>query len=603
MGDRASASRSATLRRSLRPASLFHITTWLPSYSRQDLRGDIVAGLTVGVMLIPQGMAYAVLAGVPPIYGLYASLVPLIVYPLFGTSRHLAVGITAIDMVIVSAGLSQHAELGTEEYIGLAIVAAMMAGMIQMLMGAARLGFVVNLLSRPVISGFTAAAALIIGVTQLKNLLGVDIPSSPMIFDLIGGALSQIGDIHVITFVIGMSGILLLVILRRVAPLAPGPLIVVALGTLAVWLLQLDSQGVDIVGIVPTGLPRPRLSIASLSTVRDLLPTAITLSLVQFMSVISLGKVFAAKHRYTVGANKELFALGALNVVGSIFRSIPVSGSFSRSAVGDQAGGRTAMTNVVAAIVIAFTLLFLTPLFYYLPIPVFASIIMVAAFGMIDYRELRFLIKTKAIDGGIAILTFATTVVLGITEGVLIGVAASVVAIMYRISRPNVAILGHLPGSRSFRDLRHYPSAEAVEGVLLIRVDASFSFANAEFLRDLLLKESQRENHEIRAVVIDASSVNDLDTTAASVIASAIETLQNRGIRMYFGGLKGQVRDVMERYGILELLGDDHFHLSPHRAVMHILRGSPQAAEYLDSVPEKHEHPEGPETPDTPEEG
>ncbi len=587
MGDTAAASGKSALRRAIRPGQLFHITTWLRSYSRADLRGDIVAGLTVGVMLIPQGMAYAVLAGVPPIYGLYASLVPLLVYPLFGTSKHLAVGITAIDMVIVSAGLSQHAELGTEEYINLAIIAAIMCGLIQMLMGALRFGFVVNLLSRPVISGFTAAAALIIGVTQLKNLLGIDIASSPMIFDLIGDAITRIDELHLITFAIGMGGILLLVILRRLVPLAPGPLIAVALGTLAVWWFRLDDVGVAIVGVVPTGLPRPQFSLVSFSTVRDLLPTAITLSLVQFMSVISLGKVFAAKHRYTVRANKELFALGALNVVGAVFRSIPVSGSFSRSAVGDQAGGRTAMTNVVAAVVIGFTLLFLTPLFYYLPIPVFASIIMVAAFGMIDYREVRFLVRTKAVDGSIAVLTFAATIILGIQEGVLIGIAASVVAIMYRISRPNVAVLGHLPGTRSFRDIQRNPSAEEIEGVIMLRVDASFSFANAEFLQDLLLKQSAQEDHRIRAVVIDASSVNDLDTTAASVLVSVIETLKSRGIQMYFGGVKGRVRDVMARYGIIELLGEDHLYLSPHRAIVHILEGSRQAADYMDTVPEK----------------
>ncbi len=592
MGDNAAASHQSAVRKFFRVRKLFHIATWLPTYTRTDFRGDLIAGLTVGVMLIPQGMAYAVLAGVPPIYGLYASLVPLLVYPLFGTSRHLAIGITAIDMVIVAAGLSQYAEIGTEEYIGLAIIAAMMAGIIQMIMGAARLGFVVNLLSRPVISGFTAAAALIIGVTQIENLLGIELANSPQIFDLIYGALERIGEVHLISFTIGMVGIVLLVILRRFVPIAPGPLIAVVLGTLAVWLLRLDTQGVDIVGVVPTGLPSPKLTAVPFSTLRDLLPTAITLSLVQFMSVISLGKVFAAKHRYTVRANKELFALGAINVVGGVFRSIPVSGSFSRSAVGEQAGGRTAMTNVVAAIVIAFTLLFLTPLFFFLPIPVFASIIMVAAFGMIDYKELRFLINTKAVDGGIAILTFAVTILFGIQEGVLIGIAASVVAIMYRISKPNVAILGHLPGTRSFRDMGRNPSAEMVEGILMLRVDASFSFANAEFLQDLLLEKSQDEDHAIRAVVIDASTINDLDTTAASVLANVIETLKERGVEMYFGGVKGRVRDVMNRYGIIELLGEDHLYLSPHRAVVHILEGSRQVSRYMETVPDKRE-PEG----------
>ncbi|MDX1430570.1 MAG: sulfate permease, partial [Rhodothermales bacterium] len=520
MGTKDSASRLRIFGKPLTIKRLFHVGTWLPSYSRTDLRGDLTAGLTVGVMLIPQGMAYAVLAGIAPIYGLYASLVPLLVYPLFGTSRHLAIGITAIDMLILTAGLAEKADVGTAEYVQLALITAAMVGAIQMLMGVARLGFVVNLLSRPVISGFTAAAALTIGISQLKNLLRVDLPRTSDIFTLLYAAADQIAAVHPLSFIIGGVGIAILLVLRRFVPLAPGPLIAVVLGTAAVWFLGLSREGVEIVGELPTGLPAPVLVSPSIETLRDLLPTAVALSLVQFMSVISLGKVFAAKHRYSVNANKELFALGALNFVGAFFRSVPVSGSFSRSAVADQAGARTAMTNVVAAAVIALTLLFLTPLFHYLPIPVFASIIMVAAFGMIDVAELKFLLRTKRIDGGIAILTFLATLVIGIQEGVLIGIAASVTAIMYRISRPNVAVLGHLPGTRSFRDIRRNPDAEIFEGILILRVDASFSFANAEFLQDLILDASAPEDHDIRAVVVDASSINDLDTTAATVLAT-----------------------------------------------------------------------------------
>ncbi|MBT8401766.1 MAG: sodium-independent anion transporter, partial [Rhodothermia bacterium] len=397
MGDSKRASRLQLFGKPLTASRLFNVLTWLPEYSRTDLRGDLTAGLTVGVMLIPQGMAYAVLAGVAPIYGLYASLVPLIVYPIFGTSRHLAVGITAIDMLILTAGLADKADLGSAEYVQLALILAMMVGGIQMLMGVARLGFVVNLLSRPVISGFTAAAALTIGISQLKNLLRIELPRTPDVFTLVAGTVERIIEVHPLSFAIGAGGILMLVILRRYAPLAPGSLIAVAIGAAAVWFFELTDQGVEIVGDVPTGLPSPQFSAISITTLRDLLPTAITLSLVQFMSVISLGKVFAAKHRYSVNANKELFALGALNFVGSFFRSVPVSGSFSRSAVADQAGARTPMTNVVAAILIVLTLLFLTPLFYFLPIPIFASIIMVAAFGMIDYKELAFLLKAKKI--------------------------------------------------------------------------------------------------------------------------------------------------------------------------------------------------------------
>ncbi len=578
------------MRRSLaRAGRLFYIFSWLPAYTRSQFHGDAIAGLTVGVMLVPQGMAYAFLGGVPPIYGLYASLVPLLVYPIFGTSRHLAVGIVAIDMLILTAGLSQYAEVGTAAYVGLAITTALMVGVIQVVMGIARLGFMVNLLSRPVISGFTAAAALTIGLTQLGNLLGIDVPLTADVVALISAAFADAGDAHMVSFAIGAAGIVLLLALKRFLPVAPGPLAAVALGILVVWLFNLDREGVEVVGIVPTGLPSPSFSGTSLNTFRQLLPTAITLSLVQFMSVISLGKIFAAKHRYSVRANQELFALGVINVAGSLFRSVPVSGSFSRSAVGDQAGGRTAMTNVVAAIVIVLTLLFLTPLFYFLPVPIFASIIMVSAFAMIDVRELRFLLRTKKVDGGIALLTFLATLVVGIHEGVLIGIAASVVAIMYRISRPNVAILGHLPGTRSFRDTRRYANAEVIEGVLILRVDASFSFVNAEFLRDLILEQSNDRERDIQAVVIDASSVNDLDTTAATLLTSVAETLADREIDLYFGGVKGRVYDVMRRHGFVDLIGEGHFFLSPHRAILHILRDWDQSAGYLDTVPSKQQ--------------
>ncbi|WP_457651609.1 SulP family inorganic anion transporter [Rhodocaloribacter sp.] len=561
------------------------ILQWLPEYRRKDLWGDLAAGLTVGVMLIPQGMAYAILAGMPPIYGLYASVVPLLLYPLFGTSRHLAVGTIAIDMLIVAAGLSLIAEPGSARYIELAILLAAMVGGLQLLMGVVRLGFVVNLLSRPVITGFTAAAALIIGFSQLGNLLGLSIPQSQYIHTLILEALRHVDAWHLPTLALGVGGILLMLGLRRWLPRLPAPLIAVILGTLAVVELHLDQSGVRIVGDIPTGLPSFQTPHFDLASARLLFPTAITLALVQFMNVISLGKVFAARYRYSVKPNQELFAIGLSNLGGSFFRSLPVSGSFSRTAVNARAGARTPMSNIIAALVITLTLLFLTRLFFYLPIPIFASIIMVAAFGMVDVKEVRFLLKAKRIDGYIAILTFLATLFIGIQEGVLLGVTVSVLAIMYRISRPNVAVLGHLPGTRSFRDLRRHPEAQPIEGILMLRVDASFSFANAEFLKDLILKESEPEDSKIRAVIIDSSSVNDLDMTALAVLRNVAETLRERGIELYFGGVKGPVLDVFRRSGLYDQLGADHFFLSPHRAVRYVLAKWGKSADYLDAVP------------------
>ncbi len=563
---------------------LFHIATWLPGYRWRDLRGDLLAGLTVGVMLIPQGMAYAMLAGMPPIYGLYASLVPLLVYAVFGTSRHLAVGTVAIDMVIVAVGVGALAEPGSARYVELVIALALMVGALQMAMGAARLGFVVNLLSRPVIIGFTSAAALIIGMSQLGNLLGVALPRSQQVFVLFWEAARHAGQIQPLSLAFGVGGIVVLLVLARWRRLVPGPLVVVAVGTLLAWWLGLARQGMAVVGAVPMGLPALDLPALDLPAARGLLPTALTLVLVQFLSVVSLGKVFAARHRYQIDANRELVAIGAANFFGSLFRGLPVSGSFSRTAVNDRAGARTALANVFAAGLIALTLLFLTPLFHHLPVPVLAAIIMVAAFGLLDWREVRYLLRAKRIDGALAILTFLATLLIGIQAGILLGVTASVVAIMYRISRPNVAVLGHLPGTRSFGDVERNPEARPLDGILMLRVDASFSFANADLVRDLILEKSQVEG-ALRAVIIDASSMNDLDMTAVAMLTSVAATLQERGIDLYFGGVKGPVRDVMRRSGLTEQLGADHFFLSPHRAVKRVLEASGRLDAYLASVP------------------
>lgn len=564
------------------------IAGWLPGYGTAEARGDLAAGLTVGVMLVPQGMAYAVLAGMPPIYGLYAALVPLVVYTLLGTSRHLAVGPIAIDMLIVAAGLGALASPGSPRYVALGVLLALMVGAVQLLMGAARLGFLVNLLSRPVIAGFTSAAALIIAFSQLGNLLGLSLPQTQHVYTLAWAAVGQVEQVSSFSVTLGLGSIALLAGLAWWKPLFPAPLVVVVLATFLSWELGLGRLGVETVGAVPSGLPQPAFPSIDLGAVGALVPTALALALVQFMSVMSLGKTFAARHHYSVDANRELWAVGAANLLGSLFRSIPVSGSFSRSAVNEQAGARTPAANLVAAAVVALTLLFLTPLFAFLPLPALAAIIIVAAFGLFDWRELRMLMQIKTIDGSLALVTFLATLLIGIQEGILIGIGTSVVAVMYRISRPNVAELGHLPGTRSFRDLSENESAEPLDEVLLLRVDASFSFANAEFLKDLILEKSLPGEHAIDAVVIDASSVNDLDTTAVDVLHAIAETLDDREIEFYFGGVKTPVREVMQRAGLVEQLGEDHFFLSPHRAVKHVLADGEtetKLEEYTETIP------------------
>ncbi|MEZ4700213.1 MAG: sulfate permease [Rhodothermales bacterium] len=550
----------------------------MATYARRNLSGDLTAGLTVGIMLIPQGMAYALLGGMPPIYGLYASLVPLFVYALAGSSRHLAAGTVAIDSLIMVFALSAMAETGTDRYVELALMFAFMVGVIHLILAAGRLGFLINLLSRPAILGFISAAAAMIGFSQLSNILGLELRRSQYIYDILYDAARHIRETHMLSLLIGLCGAFLLIILHRWRKI-PTALLVVVAATILTWALRLDRYGVAIVGSIPVGLPHFALPVVDWVAFKTLAPTALMLALIQFTNVGSLGKAFAARHNYTIKPNQELFALGLANIAGSFFQSYPISGSFSRTAVNEQSGGKTRASNAVAASLIVLTLLVLTPLLYYLPIPILASIIMVAAFGMINVKELRHLYRMKRTDGHLAVMTFLVTLVFGLEPGILVGIAASVVAIMYRISRPNFAILGHLPGTRSFRDVDLYPEATEIEGILILRVDASFSYANADFLKDLILSKCDPASHRIRAVVIDASSVNDLDTTAVSALFSILENLSRHEIEMYFTGLHGSVEGVLQRSGLADRIGRDHILLSPYRAVRRI-QGLPENEPY-----------------------
>lgn len=549
----------------------FKMVEWLPGYNRSQFYGDLSAGLTTGIMFIPQCMAYAVIAGVPPIYGLYAGVIPLLVYPLFGTSKHLSVGPVAIDMLIVAAGVSLLAEPETEQYIAYTILLTLMAGALQLAMGSMRLGAVFNFFSRPVIAGFTLAAPIIIIFSQLNNLLGIDLPNTQYVILIIKEVALNLQDIHPETFILGIAAIFSLALIRYLNPMLPGSMIVLALGILVAWLTGISASGIELVGEIPKGLPPLALPDVNFNDVRELLSTALTLALVQFMSVAALGRAFAKRHDYMIDSNHELVAIGASNFLGSLFQSIPVSGSFSRSAAAEQANVQTPFANVITSLLIIATLLFLTPLFYYLPMPFLAAIIIVTSVNLIDIAEFRFLFLTKKSDGFIAIFTAVCTLMIGIQEGILLGVVASMVNILYRYSNPHVAELGLIPGTRTFMSLERNPEAKPVENILVLRVDASFSFVNAEFFRDYILEKSRERNKSTRYVIIDGSSINTLDTTAAELLESMIKTLNNWNIELYITGLKGPVRDVIQRSGLKKLLGADHFYRDPHEAVKAIL--------------------------------
>lgn len=549
----------------------FKIINWLPQYNSQKFGGDLTAGLTTGVMFIPQGMAYAVIAGVPPIYGLYAGVIPLLIYPLLGTSKNLSVGPVAIDMLIVAAGVGLLAEPNTERYIKLTILLAMMAGGLQLLMGSMRLGSVLNIFSRPVIAGFTLAAPLIIAFSQLNNLMGIELTQTQYIFVIIEEFILQFDNIHTPTFLWGMTAIVVMAIVRFWKPIIPISVIIVAFSLVLSWTTGAAQTGIQVVGDIPTGLPSLSFPDINFNNMRELLPTALTLALVQFMSVASLGQTFAKRHNYIIDANHELVAIGASNFFGSFFKSIPISGSFSRSAASEQANVQTPLANIITSSVIIATLLFLTPLFYYLPMPILAAIIIVASLNLIDIGEFKFLYKTKRSEGLIAIFTAGCTLLIGIQEGILLGVVASMIHMLYKYSRPNVAELGVIPGTRLFKNLERNAEAKPIDGLMILRVDASFSFVNADFFRDYVIEKSRERNQSTHYVIIDGSTINTLDTTAIDKIKSMVGTLKNWDIELYIAGLKGPIRDIIEKAELKEFMGEDHFYRDPHEAVSHIL--------------------------------
>ncbi|HSR59899.1 MAG TPA: sulfate permease, partial [Robiginitalea sp.] len=430
---------------------------WLPAYRRAYLAGDLSAGITVGIMLIPQGMAYAMIAGLPPVFGLYAALIPQVIYALTGTSRQLAVGPVAMDSLLVASGLGALSLSGLDEYIAMAIFLALFMGVLQLTFGLLRMGFLVNFLSRPVISGFTSAAAIIIGLSQLKHLLGTQIDGSNQIHVLLANAIRTLGDTHFVTLLIGLSGIVLIRVLKQVAPRLPAALIAVVLGVLGVYFLKLNEAGVGIVGQVPGGLPSLELPVLDSQRISELFPIALALSLIAFMEAISVAKAVEEKRGETrVNANQELVALGLSNIVGSFFQSYPTTGGFSRTAVNDEAGANTGLAALVSSLVVGLTLLFLTPLFYFLPNAILASIIMVAVYGLIDLKYPRALWKNRKDEFVLLLATFLLTLSLGIKEGILLGVLFSLLLLVYRISKPHMAVLGRIRGTDYFMNVARF---------------------------------------------------------------------------------------------------------------------------------------------------
>jgi SulP family sulfate permease len=553
---------------------LIPILEWLPNYNSSRLKGDFIAGITVSIILIPQGIAYALIAGLPPIYGLYCALVPQLVYAIFGSSRQVAIGPVAMDSLIVATGVSTLALAGSDSYIVIAILLALMVGSIQFLLGVFRLGFIVNFLSKPVISGFTSAVALTIGINQFRNLFGVDFVQSDQIQYVLEDIWFNIIDFNFHTTVIGLISVGVIILLRKINKKIPNALLVVVVGILTIRYFGKEFSDVAIVKDIPSGLPSFSFPEIDISQMKELLPIALTLVMVGYLETISIGKSLEAKQdEYKLRPNQELIALGLSNIIGSWFKAYPSTSSFSRSAINQESGATTGMASLVSVVIVLLTLLFLTPLFYHLPKTVLAAIIIVAVFGLVNIKEAIFLWKANNLDFWLLVITFFSTLLFGIEYGIMIGVGLSLIILIFRTSRPYVAELGKVPDSDFYRNRERFNEVILDEEVLVFRFDAQLFYANSSYFIETLELMVEKKGPRLKLIVLDAESINRVDSTGVEMLKERIRFYNKKGVLFYFAGVKGPVRDHLFRGKILDLITLDHFYMRVNGAVNYYKTG------------------------------
>ncbi|RMJ02726.1 putative sulfate transporter [Marinobacter litoralis] len=554
------------------------ILQWAPGYSRGDATSDLIAAAIVTVMLIPQSLAYALLAGLPAQVGLYASILPLVAYAVFGTSRTLSVGPVAVVSLMTAAALAPLAELGSTEYIAGAVLIAVMSGLMLTVMGILKLGFLANFLSHPVISGFISASGLVIAASQLKHLLGVQ-ASGHNLLDIGTSLLDAFGDINTPTLLVGAGTLLFLCWARhglkpllvklgltlRLADILTktAPILAVLITTLLAWYFRLDQQGVRLVGEIPSGLPSFTLPSLDTALWSQLAVSALLISVVGFVESVSVGQTLAAKRRQRIDPDQELIGLGTANLSAGFSGGMPVTGGFSRSVVNFDAGAETPAAGAYAAVGIALATLFLTPAIAWLPQATLAATIIVAVVTLVDLPALLRTFRYSRTDFGAMLATIVLTLVHSVEAGIIAGVGLSIGLFLYRTSRPHCAVLGRVPGTEHFRNiLRH--DVEVCPKVTFLRVDESLYFANARFLEETVIELVAREL-ELKDLVLVCPAVNLIDASALESLEAMNERLSDAGVRLHLSEVKGPVMDRLKGTELLERMGGQVF-LSTYQA-------------------------------------
>ena len=548
------------------------ILDWGRVYNSAALTNDLVAAGIVTIMLIPQSLAYAMLAGLPPEVGLYASILPIVAYALFGTSRALAVGPVAVISLMTLTAASSVAPPGTPEFIAATLVLALLSGLILLLMGVLKLGFLANLLSHPVVSGFITASGIIIATSQLKAIFGIPASGEAMP-ELVGTLLANLDQTNLPTLVIGVLSTALLFWVRKgLKPLLvaaglksrpadlvakAGPIVAVAAATLAVVLFDLDERGVAVVGDIPQSLPPLTVPLFDIGLWQQLAIPALLLSIIGFVESVSVAQTLAAKKRQRIDPDQELIGLGAANVAASFSGGYPVTGGFARSVVNFDAGAETPAAGAFTAVGIAIAALFLTPLLHSLPIATLAATIIVAVLSLVDLRTPRTIWRYSRADFAAMAATIAVTLLLGVEPGVIAGVGLSLALYLWRSSRPHAAIVGRVPETGHFRNVKRHKVLTNPR-VLTIRVDESLTYLNARWLEEFVL-ETVADHPQAKHLVLMSSAVNSIDASALESLEAINHRLADAGIKLHLSEVKGPVMDRLERSPFLQELSGQVF--------------------------------------------
>ena len=564
-------------------------TYWSNFTSRFDwrigtIKADLLAGITVSLVAIPQSLAYAQLAGVPAYYGLYAALIPTVIGALFGSSNQLSTGPVAMTSLLTAASIAPLAAHGTDLFYSYAILLALISGLFQIAFGVLRVGVLLNFLSNPVLMGFINAAAIIIGLSQLPTLLGIPAAQSEHFLLDISQVLLHIDTAHALSFGFGLSAIIMLLGFKKFTPKLPGVLITVAFLTWLSYAIGYANLGGRVVGVVPQGLPTMSLPPLDWHATVALLPASFVIALISFMEAMSSCKVIAIKTRQPWDENKELVAQGLAKVAAAFSQSMPVSGSFSRSALNLAADAKTPLSSIISAVFVLLTLLFFTSLLFHLPKPVLAAIIMMAVLNLINFQTIKNAWRANKDDGLAAIITFVATLGFApnIQNGILTGIILSLSLLLYRMMRPRIAVLG-MHSDATLRDAVLHNLHELHPLLGAIRFDGALRFVNVSYFEDALLK-MERENPDMAYILVASSGINEIDASGIEMLRTLLDRFKKSGIKLAFSGIKKQVSAVMDRTGLTEEIGNANIFPTDKMAVDEICRRLDMPATTIDEL-------------------